>query len=122
METKVYQEQFQVCITLCTGHAGNWQFALYSSGGSTLIFSVELLQLSKKPYFAIPTDRDFWMYAGGLLVVLLGGYELYRRATNKDPSKDKNGVPARTTNKRSKKKKWMIMIIYLSKKKNTNNC
>ena len=73
--------------------------------GATLIFSVELLELSKKPYFSVPMDKEFWTYAGLFLIVLLGGYELYRRANNKDSSKNKDNTPARATNKRSKKKK-----------------
>ena len=75
------------------------------SGGATLIFSVELLELSKKPYFAIPTDKEFWTYAGLLTIVLLGGYEIYRRAKNKDVTKNKDSSTSGTTNKRSKKKK-----------------
>ena len=74
-------------------------------GGATLLFSVELLELSKKPYFPIPTDKEFWTYAGLLVVVLLGGYELYRRANNKQTSRDKETSTTRTTTKKSKKKR-----------------
>lgn len=80
---------------------------MFALGGATLIFSVELLELSKKPYFAIPTDKEFWTYAGLLLLAALGGYELYRRAKNKQPSskdKDSTSSAARTTNRKSKKK------------------
>lgn len=74
-------------------------------GGATLIFSVELVELSKKPYFTIPSDREFWTYAGLVVLVVLGGYELYRRANNKQTSKDKESTTTRTTTKKSKKKR-----------------
>lgn len=50
-------------------------------GGATLIFSVELLELQKKPLISLPQGTGFWTYVG-LLVLFVGlGYELYRRAT-----------------------------------------
>ena len=77
---------------------------IFALGGASLIFSVELLELSKKPYFSIPTDKEFWAYAGLLLLAVLAGYEFYRRAKNKQPSKDKDSATTRTTNRKSKKK------------------
>jgi hypothetical protein len=78
---------------------------IFAVGGATLIFSVELLELGKKSVFSIPTDKGFWTYAGLLALVVLGGYELYRRANKKEPpSKDKDSTTARTTNRKSKKK------------------
>ena len=80
-------------------------FIVFAVGGATLIFSVELLELSKKSFFSIPTDKEFWTYAGLFALVVLGGYELYRRANKKETSsKNKDSTTARTTNRKSKKK------------------
>lgn len=81
-------------------HYNCWSLSLcyiICVGGATLIFSVELLELGKKSYFSIPTDREFWLYAGLLVLVVLGGYELYRKAANKQAT-------THSTNRKSKKK------------------
>ena len=78
---------------------------IFAVGGATLIFSVELLELSKKSLFSIPTDKEFWTYAGLFALVVLGGYELYRRANKKETSsKDKDSTTGRAINRKSKKK------------------
>ena len=103
-----YNNIYLVCNKVYTNnHGQNLVLTAYILGGATLIFSVELLELSKKPYFPIPMDKEFWTYIGLLGLVLLGGYEVYRRAINKDTKspKDKETSKTRSTNKRSKKKK-----------------
>jgi len=78
-----------------------------STGGATLVFSVELLDLQKPPMFNIPMNRELWIYVGGFVLVVFVGYELYRRAAqqNKDLKKQQKKPSREHPSKKSKKKK-----------------
>ncbi len=65
------------------------------TGGATLLFTVELIELQKKPFFKLPTSQ-FWYYLGIVGVIILLVYEVYKRggkkeekATSAPPSKKK---------------------------------
>ena len=86
------------------------------SGGATLIFSVELLNLVKQssiPIPKIPTSTEFYAYAGLLVLLVLMGYELYRRANKQGEDlklqkkaareKDRKNSSQRTPSGRKKK-------------------
>ena len=51
-----------------------------NAGGAVLVFSVELLQIQRKPWLSIPRDSGFYYTVGALLLIGMVGYELYRRA------------------------------------------
>ena len=68
--------------------------------GATLLFSVELFELQKKPLVKMPGNQ-FWIYVGIAAVVVLLIYELYKRATSKGEEKK----PSSAKKKGSKKRK-----------------
>lgn len=70
-------------------------------GGSTLHFTVELIELQKKPLMKLPNSQ-FWFYAGIVAVVALLGYELYKRGSKKE---EKTKEVTSTKKKASKKRK-----------------
>nr|CAC38783.1 putative FK506-binding protein [Suberites domuncula] len=69
-------------------------------GGATLLFTVELMELQKKPLVKVPGSQ-FWVYLGLGAVVALIGYEFYRRGTKKVEEIDTN----KTSTKRKGNKK-----------------
>ena len=50
------------------------------SGGATLEFEVELLDLTKKPFFRMPQGNGFYTAVGIIVVAVVVVYELYKRA------------------------------------------
>ena len=82
--------------------------AYMPTGGATLVFSVELLELKKKPFIKVPSGSGFYGYVGVVLVLGLVGYELYRRAANSSAeskrSKKSREHPSKRTQQRNKRK------------------
>ena len=59
-----------------------------STAKATLIFSVECLQLTKASVFSITEEqKQLLIYVGVFVVLLSIFYELYKRATKKEPKK-----------------------------------
>lgn len=60
----------------------------FTAGGSTLHFTVELIELQKKSLVKLPNSQ-VWFYLGIAAIVVLIGYELYKRVTKKEEGKGK---------------------------------
>lgn len=69
-----------------------------------MLFTVELIELQKKPLVKLPSSQ-FWFYLGIIGVVVLIGYEFYKKGANKDGEKAKGGSGAPAKKKGSKKRK-----------------
>ena len=66
-----------------------------------MLFTVELIELQKKPLVKLPNSQ-FWFYLGIAGVIGLLGYELYKKVTNKEGDKEKSTPSKRKGNKKKK--------------------
>ena len=64
---------------------------IFFSAKSTLVFSVELIEIMQKPLIPLPKGTGFYTTLGIVVIVLLVGYELYKRANqqSKEAKKQK---------------------------------
>ena len=76
------------------------------AGNAVLLFSVELLDLTKKPIVSLPQGSGFYTACGVMMLLGLGGYELYRRAKQEatKPGKSKEQSNKRSQQKKTKRK------------------
>ena len=50
------------------------------TGEATLVFEVEMLDIKKPPMLRVPQGGGFWTILGVVLLLVMAGYELHRRA------------------------------------------
>ena len=75
----------------------------FFSAKSTLIFSVELIEIKQKSLIPLPKGTGFYTILGVVAVILLIGYELYKRANQQ--TKEAKKQKTHHSNKSGKKNK-----------------
>ena len=77
-------------------------FCLHTAG-ATLIFHVELLELKKKSLVSIPQGNGFYLTLGVVALLILGGYEIYKRYNKQ--SDESSTVTSKKSGKKGKRDK-----------------